>query len=137
MHQPTEVERRQPLLPGLPDDLVWMGRGVAPNEEEIERAIAVLSAVPLAGAAGWSVKGHPWSSHARRLRTAIVRPSGEWKVSVMRGVREVDGLHGPVLVRRRHLERIEVDPGFSGDPVAVMAHAMRSAGFRLLLMDHS
>ncbi len=125
------------MLPGLPDDLVWMGRGVAPNEEEIERAIAVLSAVPLAGAAGWSVKGHPWSSHARRLRTAIVRPSGEWKVSVMRGVREVDGLHGPVLVRRRHLERIEVDPGFSGDPVAVMAHAMRSAGFRLLLMDHS
>lgn len=119
------------------EELLWVGTGVAPGHGEFERAVGVLSAVPLAGAAGWSVEGHKWSSHPRRLRTAVVRPGGQWEISSLRGVREVDQLSGVVLVRRAHLERIDVsidDVMDSPDGVAIVSRAMRGAGFRLLYL---
>ncbi|MGI9577987.1 MAG: hypothetical protein ACR2OH_07300 [Microthrixaceae bacterium] len=132
----------------LPDDLVWVGRGAKPNASEINRAVAVMAAVPLAGAAGWSVNGHPWSCHPRRLRTAIVRPTGEWNIKVMRAVREVDCLAGPMVVRVSHLDRLEPSrppehgvPGTrwrsgkrSDDSVRALSRALRGSGFRLLLL---
>lgn len=126
----------------LPEGLVWVGRGTKPSSDEIERAVQVLAAVPLAAAAGWSVNGHPWSCHPRRLRTAVVRPSGAWSIEVMRGVREVDCLAGPMIVRRSHLDRLEPAPAVPrwrvgerrDDPVRALSRALRGAGFRLLLL---
>ena len=145
------VRTPQPVAPvlrgagGLPEDLVWVGQGARPSAEAVERAVDVLAAVPLAGAAGWSVNGHPWTCHPRRLRTAIVRPSGDWSVEVLRGVREVDCLTGPMIVRRSHLDRLDPDASASrrigdrrNDPVRVLSRIMRASGFRLLLLgdDH-
>jgi hypothetical protein len=126
----------------LPEGLVWVGRGTKPSTEEIDRALQVLEAVPLAAAAGWSVNGHPWSCHPRRLRTAVVRPSGAWSIEVMRGVREVDCLVGPMIVRRSHLERLVPAPARlrwkvgerRDDPVRALSRALRASGFRLLLL---
>jgi hypothetical protein len=126
----------------LPEGLVWVGRGTKPDAVEIERAVQVLAAVPLAAAAGWSVSGHPWSCHPRRLRTAVVRPSGAWGIEVMRGVREVDCLAGPMIVRRSHLDQLEPAPPVPrwrvgerrDDPVRALSRALRGSGFRLLLL---
>lgn len=125
----------------LADDFVWMGEGILPNEQQVAHAYEVLAAVPMAGAVGWSVRGNPWSSHAGRIRTAIVAPRDDWDVTVMRGVREVDSLSGRILVRRTHLERLDL-PG-DGEQFAVaefespnpLCKPMRGAGFRLLLIS--
>ncbi len=119
---------------------MWLGSGEQPSHDDVERAVRVLSAVPLAAAAGWSVRGHPWTCHPRRLSTAVIRPDGDWEISIMRGVREVDCLSGAIIVRRRHIDSIELGrfgPGHSGpgDPVQVASRAMRNAGFRLLLLN--
>jgi hypothetical protein len=126
----------------LPEGLVWVGRETKPDADEIERAVQVLAAVPLAAAAGWSVNGHPWSCHPRRLRTAVVRPSGAWGIELMRGVREVDCLAGPMIVRRSHLDRLDTATAAPrwrvgerrDDPVRALSRALRGAGFRLLLL---
>jgi hypothetical protein len=116
-----------------------MGEGILPNEQQVAHACEVLAAVPMAGATGWSVRGNPWSSHAGRLRTAIVAPRDDWDVTVMRGVREVDSLSGRILVRRTHLERLDLPSDESavaefGSPNPI-SKPMRAAGFRLLLIS--
>ncbi|MFV0318439.1 MAG: hypothetical protein ACK5O2_15945 [Microthrixaceae bacterium] len=123
------------------DGFALLGDGVIPNDSEIRRATEVLSAVPRAAAVGWSVRGHQWSTHPRRLRTAIVSPSDEWDITVMRGVREVDCLSGMVLVRRRHLEDLGVAPGGHGAPAPRgdeatrdLTRSMRAAGHQLLYL---
>jgi hypothetical protein len=134
-----EAPGRHATVPPLDTrDFLWIGTGTAPGDVELERAVQVLSAVPLAGAAGWSVHGHPWSTHPRRLRTAVVRPTGEWSMASLRGVREVDLLSGIVLARRCHLERLDVSIEHIADSpegVTRLSHAMRRAGFRLLYMN--
>ncbi|MEZ5268779.1 MAG: hypothetical protein R2789_09580 [Microthrixaceae bacterium] len=84
-------------------------QGYSTSAQDTERAIEVISAVPLAAAVGWSVRGHQWTTHPRRLRTAVVSPSKTWDIEVMRSVREVDGLSGRILVRMRHIRRLDVD----------------------------
>ncbi len=124
----------------LPEDFVWMGEGILPNGQQVAQASDVLAAIPMAGAVGWSVRGNPWSLHARRIRTAIVPPRDDWDVRVMRGVREVDSLSGRILVRRAHLE--DLAPPDDGDRFAdaefdspnPICKAMRAAGFGLLLV---
>lgn len=124
----------------MAEDFVWMGEGTLPNEQQVAHACEVLAAVPMAGVVGWSVRGNPWSSHARQIRTAIVPPREDWDVTVMRGVREVDSLSGRILVRRTHLDRLDL-PG-DGEHLApaefespnLVCKPMRAAGFRLLLV---
>ncbi len=100
-HPPAALDPES-LVPWDPNgEFAWMGTGVLPNAQDTERAIEVISAVPLAAAVGWSVRGHQWTTHPRRLRTAVVSPSKTWDIEVMRGVREVDGLSGRILVRMR------------------------------------
>lgn len=131
-----------PAVTQLPEGLVLVGSATLPSQDAIERAVHVMAAVPLAGAAGWSVNGHPWTCHSRRLRTAIVRPSGEWNIAVMRGVREVDCLAGPIIVRQSHLERLDPPPNAArwrvgqrrDDAVRALSRALRGSGFRLLLL---
>lgn len=131
-----------PRIVDAHDGLIWYGVGELPDSQDARRACEVMAAVPLAGAAGWSVRGHPWSSHPRRLRTAVVRPSGSWSITQMRGVREVDCLSGPILVRARHIERIDLEPQGAdwtepAEPdVTAISRAMRRAGFRLLLLTN-
>lgn len=142
--RPARRSERQNAT-GLPDGLSLVGGGARPSEEQIERALHVMAAVPLAAAAGWSVNGHPWTCHPRRLRTAIVRPSGEWDIAVMRGVREVDCLAGPMILRQAHLDRLETQPEVhrfrvgrrDDDQVRSLSRAFRGSGFRLLLLGES
>lgn len=138
--QPTDADQvpsrvaRCHQVEHVPDDFVWMGDGLLPNEGEIGRALDVLAAVPLAGAVGWSVRGNPWSCHPRRLRTAVVPPSEDWDITIMRGVREVDSLSGRILVRCSHLTSLPADDRLATGSPAPVARALRSAGFRLLFL---
>lgn len=126
-------------------DFAWIRGDIRPNEQETVRAIEVISAVPLASAVGWSVRGNQWTTHPRRLRTAVVSPSATWNIEVMRGVREVDCLSGTVLVRMSSLERVdgevltllEEERGTDSDTTRSVTRAMRSAGFRLLYLGAS
>lgn len=118
----------------LPDEFAWMGAGLLPSDDEIRRATEVLCAVPLAAAAGWSVRGNPWSCHPRRLRTAVIPPRADWDITCMRGVREVDSLSGRMIVRRRHLRRVSSDGPVVEEGPNPLVRAMRADGFRLLLL---
>jgi hypothetical protein len=134
---PREGAQHVVTLRPAPRELVWVGTGIAPGRDAYEHAVQVLSAVPLAGAVGWSVHGHPWSCHPRPLRTAVVQPSGEWSMAALRGVREVDLLSGVALVRRSHLERLDVSLDAvmdSPEGTTRMSRAMRRHGFRLLYL---
>lgn len=123
-------------------EFAWMHGDVRPNEQEIHRALDVISAVPLAAAVGWSVRGNQWTTHPRRVRTAIVSPSEDWDIEVMRGVREVDCLSGTILVRMSAVRRVDRDLLASmeerreadGGATMRLTRAMRSAGFRLLYL---
>ena len=141
-HPPAALDPES-LVPWDPNgEFAWMGTGVLPNAQETERAIEVISAVPLAAAVGWSVRGHQWTTHPRRLRTAVVSPSKTWDIEVMRGVREVDGLSGRILVRMRHIRRLDVDllgelndsEPASEETTIRVTRAMRESGFRLLYL---
>lgn len=118
---------------------------IRPNEQEIQRALEVISAVPLAAAVGWSVRGNQWTTHSRRVRTAIVSPSEHWDIEVMRGVREVDCLSGTILVRLTSLERVDREvfaslagrSGLDAGTTRRVTKAMRTAGFRLLYLGSS
>ena len=116
------------------EEFVWVGDGVRPNATEVERALDVLAAVPRAGAVGWSVRGQPWCTHPRRLRTAVVPPGEDWDIRCMRGVREVDSLSGVVLARRSMLGAVKAPPNVVGSAPNSVAASLRSAGFQLLLM---
>ncbi len=151
----TAVEPAPSVPVPLGDDYAWIHAGVLPNEAEAHHALEVISAVPMAAAIGWSVRGHQWTTHPRRLRTAVVSPSKTWDIEVMRGVREVDCLAGTVLVRRRHVERLDQsvladllalgsrqdDPQSTTEAdderVRRITRAMRDAGFRLLYLGGS
>lgn len=126
-------------------EFAWMYGHIRPNDQEALRAMEVISAVPLAAAVGWSVRGNQWTTHPRRVRTAIVSPSEHWDIEVMRGVREVDCLAGTILVRLTSLERVDAEVlasldgrrCFDGDTTRRVTRAMRTAGFRLLYLGTS
>lgn len=126
-------------------EFAWMCGDIRPNEQETLHAIEVISAVPLAAAVGWSVRGNQWTTHPRRLRTAVVSPSDTWDIEVMRGVREVDCLSGTILVRVSSLEQVDgeafallgEDRVLDEDTTRSVTRAMRSAGFRLLYLGVS
>lgn len=120
-------------------EFLWVGTGRAPGGDALAVARPMLSAVPLAGAAGVVGAGPsvdlPPAAAAHHGGAAVGRVVDLGAPGRARGRPAPSGV---VLVRRSHLERLDVcldEVMDSSDGVTLISRAMRRQGFRLLFLS--